>query len=123
MTKSTNHSPTAHISFSYELRTIDDIELRQLRDQWILPELLVRKLECQYLLYWNKQFLVDKNCLRDGIVMSHQGRKYITILAGQPAEFAVCSRIALSFRHPKNTKFGYVLIKPAIKRNGVESEH
>lgn len=109
---------------SYSLSSyLDDIEFRQLRDHWILPELLIRKLDRHYLLYWNKQFLQDKGGLINGAVLSHQGRKYITILAGQSADFAVCSRIALSFRHPKNTKFGYVLIKPAIRRNGVESEH
>lgn len=103
--------------------TIDQVDFAQLRDEWILPELLIRKLARHYLLYWDKKFLVDSNGLQDGIVLCHQERKYITILTSDLHEFGPASRIALSFRHPVGTKFGYVLIKPAIKRYGAQNEH
>lgn len=115
--------PTKPI-LSYRLDTyLDDIEFRQLRNSWILPELLIRKLSRHYLLYWDKKYLLDFKGLQDGIVFEHQGCKYISILTDPLTAFNTCARVALSFRHLVGTKFGYVLIKPAIKRYGVCNEH
>lgn len=108
---------------SYNLQILDYIEFRQIRDSWILPGLLIRKLACHYLLYWDKQYLIDRNGLKDNQIMSHQGKDYISILAAPLTEFNCCARVALSFRHPVGTNYGYVLIKPAIKRYGVDNEH
>lgn len=120
----TNPTDSTKPILSYRLDTyLDDIEFRQLRDTWILPELLIRKLARHYLLYWDKKYLIDMQGLKDGKVFEHQGCKYISILNDPLTAFQICNRVALSFRHPVGTKFGYVLIKAAIKRNGVESEH
>lgn len=118
-----NDKPKSSI-LSYRLDTyLDEIEFRQLRDSWILPELLIRKLSRHYLLYWDKSYLERFKGLQDGIVFEHQGCKYISILTDPLTAFNSCARVALSFRHPIGTKFGYVLIKPAVKRYGVCNEH
>lgn len=103
--------------------TLDQIEFSQLRDSWILPEILRRKLARHYLLYWDKEFLVTHSGLQDGVTLEHQGCKYIVILTEPLTGFKCCARVALSFRHPIGTTFGYCLIKPAIKRYGVCNEH
>ena len=102
---------------SYQLSLLDTLDVKLLRDTWILPPQLISQLERHYLLYWEKAFLADNDGLADGTVLEHQSRKYITILLEPLTAFETCARVALSFRHPKGTKFGYCLIKPALKRN------
>lgn len=111
------------VSFSYNLSILDDVDFAQLRDVWILPDSIVRRLAHHYLIYWNKQFLEANGGLKDGVVLGHQEHKYITILTNPLVDYAAASRVALSFRHPFGTKFGYVLVAPAVKRYGVNNEH
>ena len=107
-----NNSSTNRPATIYGL---DQIDHSQIRDSWILPQSVIRKLHCYHLLYWRKDFLTANNALAPNVVISRNGLQFITILTCPVTEFNSCSRVAMSFRHAFGHKFGYVLISPAVK--------
>lgn len=94
---------------------LDQIDYTQIRETWILPHSVIRKLHCYYLLYWRKDYLENAGGLKPNVVISHRGLKYITVLTRPIDAFKSCTRVAVSFRHPFRHNFGYVLIGPAVK--------
>lgn len=116
-------NPSSESIDSIAAYKIDQIELAQIRDQWILPPELSAKLARHYLLYWDKSHLQSLDALASNKIVEHQGCKYITILTAAESAFVPASRVVLSFRHPTGTKFGYVLISPAIRKYGDTNEH